>query len=176
MAEAESMTYDFTRDFSLEMPWKVGVYELSMELPLDYELHEVKNAFHEEDTTSGTLKMTEEELIWYHLRCNADYASEPRLVAEFMQTVMHSVGWLHQNLYNIFVLGFSQIREGDYKVPDLVEFVCGPMSWVVYNDHGNWPAIFRTDSLDKKNYLSYSRRGADVFVYDNKNGFIRQDY
>ena len=62
------------------------------------------------------------------------------------------------------------------EIPSIVSFELGPFVWVIFNQHGAWPAIHRRSDLDDSNYLTYNRKGPNVFVWDNNHGMIRADY
>ena len=166
--EDKKLTYEWVGGLvaSEHLKWKMQVCSVSMDLPLDYSLHP-------ETTREGTIKIDSESLV----RMAVDppsYRDEPTRACEFMQSVMHAAGLTHGKLYNEYVLKLANTKY--LTLPDLVKFECGPLVWVVYNDHGNWPAIYRKDTLDDQNYLTYSRKGSDVFVWDNRCGMVRADY
>lgn len=161
-------TFDWINDFKLEMPWKFGVYTVSMNLPLDYSLHL-------DDTTfkSGMWKFNEEDLLELAIR-SPSYEEEPRKICELMQGVMYGVGTTHGQMYNKYVLGIY--RNESTQHPGVVSFELGPVVWIIYNSYGPWPAIFKKKDLNNTNYLTYCQKSSNVFVWDNKCGMIRADY
>jgi hypothetical protein len=165
-------TFDWSSCLELEMPWKFGVYDVSMKLPLDYSLHLREETFRE-----GVWKFNEEDLVRLSL-ASPSYEEEPRRVCEIMQGIMNGVKCRHQELYNTHVLRIDWIKQSDFEneIPSIVSFELGPFVWVVFNKHGIWPAIHRRSDLDDNNYLTYNQKGSDVFVWDNNYGMMRADY
>lgn len=150
-----------------KMPWKFGVYGVSMELPLDYSLHP-----REEFSKHGVWNVSEEDIITINLN-GVTYNDEPNIICDIMQSAMHATNCGQNAIYNTYVIRLSGTSQ---KVPDLVKFECGPFVWVVFNGHGNWPAVFRKSDVDDSNYLTYTQKGKDVFVWDNNRGMVRADY
>ena len=165
-------TFDWSTCLELEMPWKFGVYDVSMKLPLDYSLHPRKSAI-----KRGVWKFEEEDLV--HLALGGpSYEEEPRRVCEIMQGVMNGTKCRHQEMYNKYVLRIDWTRQSEVgdEIPSIVSFELGPFVWIVFNQHGSWPAIHRRSDLDDSNYLTYNQKGSDVFVWDNNRGMVRADY
>lgn len=165
-------TFDWSTCLKLEMPWKFGVYDVSMKLPLDYSLHPRKSAI-----KRGVWKFEEEDLV--HLALGGpSYEEEPRRVCEIMQGVMNGTKCRHQEMYNKYVLRIDWTRQSEVgdEIPSIVSFEIGPFVWIVFNQHGSWPAIHRRSDLDDSNYLTYNQKGSDVFVWDNNRGMVRADY
>lgn len=163
-------TFDWSTCLELEMPWKFGVYDVSMKLPLDYSLHLREETFRE-----GVWKFDEEYLVRLSL-ARPSYEEEPKRVCGIMQRVMNGVKCRQQEMYNKYVLRIDWIKQSDNEIPSIVSFEFGPFVWVVFNKHGAWPAIHRKADLDDSNYLTYNQKGSDVFVWDNYNGMVRADY
>ena len=166
MIKEENLTYDWADSlaFSEDMKWKMQACNISKSLPLDYSLHPVA-------TVEGKIEIDSMLLVKMSLD-PPSYTDEPTRACDFVQTMMHAAGLTQARLFNEYVLR----KLKDEPRPDLVKFECGPFVWVAYNDHGNWPAIYRKDTLDDQNYLTYSRKDKDVFVWDNYHGMIRADY
>ena len=165
-------TFDWSA-FELEMPWKFGVYDVSMDFPLDYSLHLREKSFR-----SGVLKFQEEDIIRFSLG-GPSYEDEPKKVCEIMQNAMNKAKFQHQEVYNKYVLRMVDWSKQEYvenKIPSIVSFELGPFVWIVFNQHGAWPAIHRRSDLDDSNYLTYNQKGSDVFVWDNNRGMVRADY
>lgn len=166
--KAFKTTFDWSLCLKPEMPWKFGVYNVSMELPLDYSLHPREELFKQ-----GVWKVEEEDIIRIALE-GITHAEEPKLVCNVMQSAMYAANCGQNAIYNTYVVMLA--GDPQEKVPDLVKFECGPFIWVVFNRHGNWPAIFRKSDVDDSNYLTYCQKGKDVFVWDNSKGLVRADY
>lgn len=165
-------TFDWSTCLELEMPWKFGVYDVSMKLPLDYYLHPRKSTIKQ-----GMWRFREEDLV--HLALGGpSYEEEPRKVCEIMQGVMNGTKCRHQEMYNKYVLRIDWTRQSEVgdEIPSIVSFELGPFVWVIFNQHGAWPAIHRRSDLDDSNYLTYNQKGSDVFVWDNNRGMVRADY
>lgn len=161
-------TFDWSACLKPKMPWKLDICDISMELPLDYSLHT-----REELCKKGVWKVEEEDIVRIALK-GITCAEEPKLVCDVMQSAMHAANCGHEAIYNTYVVGLA--GDPQEKIPDLVKFECGPFVWVVFNMHGNWPAIFRKSDVDDSNYLTYAQKGSNVFVWDNNRGMARADY
>lgn len=166
MMNSKALTYDYHSAFSEEMQWKCGVYDISMKLPLDYSLHLREKSFR-----TGSISIRPEDLVYVELD-PPSYDEEPKIVFEFMQSIMNAAKQTASSLYNFYVIGSRRAKE---KIPDLIKFECGPFVYVVFNAHGIWPAVFKNSIVDEKNYLTYNQKDSDVFVWDNYKP-MRADY
>ncbi len=167
----KKLTFDWSSMLKLETPWKFGVHDVSMDLPLDYSLHPRTNL-----ARSGVLSFLEEDLILMSLH-SSSYAEEPHKVCELMWEAMQRTGCSQQRMFNKYVVEKSlRHKDKTNTVPSLVTFELGPIVWVIYNAFGGWPSIHRRQDLDDQNYLSYNQKGSDIFVWDNVAGMIRSDY
>lgn len=160
---SEVLTYDWSKSLSPETPWKFGVYDISKELPLDYFLHLREKSF-----KSGVFKFSEKSLLEITLN-PPSYREEPRFVLELFQGVLYSLKMNHAKIYNKEVVCYRK------KLPDLIKFELGPLTYVYFNSHSGWPKIIKTEDLDDTNYLTYAQKSKDVFVWNGYNE-IRADY
>lgn len=167
-SKAFETTFDWSACLKPEMSWKLDICDVSMKLPLDYSLHP-----REELSKHGVWKVEEEDIVHIALE-GITCAEEPKLVCDVMQSAMHAANCIQNAIYNTYVVRLA--GDPQEKVPDLVKFECGPFVWVVFNEHGNWPAVFRKSDVDDGNYLTYGQKGKDVFVWDNNRGMVRADY
>lgn len=158
-------TYDWT-SIPLELDWKFSVYDISMELPLDYSLHPRDN-----DTRYGKWRFSEKDLI--NLALKTSYEDEPAVTCNLMAFVMWNTDCEHKKMYNEYVLRAP--RKYYFNIPSMMTFELGLFVLVIFNMHGPWPAIHRKCDLDESNYLTYNHKDANVFIWDNYN-IVRGDY
>lgn len=160
---SEVLTYDWSKCLSHETPWKFGIYDISMKLPLDYSLHLREKSF-----KSGVFKFSEKSLVEITLN-PPSYREEPRFALELLQGVLYRLKMTHAKIYDEEVICYRR------KLPDLIKFELGPFTYVYFNGHSGWPKIIKTEDLDDTNYLSYAQKGKDVFVWSGDSA-IRADY
>ena len=169
MQDKLETTFDWSKCFKPETPWRFGVYDISMNLPLDYSLHLRENTFR-----SSIWTFSEEDLIKFELEgCSRE--EEPSKMLKILQHVMAGVGCGHNAMYAKYVIEKLNSPKNCLGVPSLVKFELGPIVYVIFNEHASWPMICRKSDVDDSNYLTYSQKGPDVFVLDN-HGMVRADY
>lgn len=81
-------TYDWI-NIPSELNWKFSVYDISMELPLDYSLHPRNN-----NTRFGKWRFSEKDLI--DLALKTSYEDEPEVTFNLMTTAMWNTDCEHK--------------------------------------------------------------------------------